>query len=637
MSVPLSPKNANNNGNTVPSTGEKHTPTITAKALVKKDAPPASVKSPQLHSKKETYSPLQKTPQPHPKSPPVGLASPTQPLSPSQTQKKVSRRSSKPIINWFQRKLAGTGRTRRASEGHGGRPAIPHFDAADIPPVPRRERTGNGATGERPKSTPGPIETGSMKAKAEDAPPVPSLAPNTISLNGDDDEPGAHSSQDDRESLRRSSFGPESMWSPSVAVEADEDASLRPIPPSAPPSPSLSHSSSSYLSDPRTFRSMAASTKPTTVLSVDLGNGMAHIAEAPPSPRHQVTRFPQHIRTSSLGTGGGLGSGGSISFALPQTPASLNPPSTSANPAVGSPYDGPLQAPLHTTHHPRDNPRPSSPPEDDASVLTLASSAYGFPGARMGADAPNWNAGGASMMDVGDSVSQFQGPADSTSQFAMDEDGDREQNVSMRALRSRRSWESEASRWSARIGGTSLGPSTPAGERSLWAGTSLRTGTRYSFGEDKDDRKYDAEANGDVNSKKSADGGSILRPSPGALNGDVASTKAANGRLDSPFVEEKDSKNERDSDEGSHHGTASDVQATPQVSPRKHLPGDSTPIADEPASVGYFHNLDKVIRRVQDHGEDQNDDTRSFMTGTDGQTDVWVSAPSTPLGFHIST
>jgi hypothetical protein len=618
MTTPLSPKNANatSNSATVAETqlSGPTGPPSTAKPNTKRETPSGTLKSPTQSNKKEAYSQLHKSPSTDPRTPP---ASPPQQLPPSQTQtqKKVSRRSSKPIINWFQRKLAGTGRTRRASEGHGARPPIPHFIDAEQPPVPRRERTRTGPSGGRPQSTPGPIETSGLKFK-EEVPPVPALAQNTISLNGDD------TTSEDAQSRRRSSLGPESMWSPSVAVEADEDASLRPIPPSAPPSPSPSHSSSSYLSDPRTFRSLAASTKPTTVLSVDLGNGMAHIAEAPPTPLSQITRLPQHARMSSLGTTGGVSTGGSITFAaLPQTPLSATAPSAIPG-GNGDVVFSPLHAPQHTVHHPRDNPRPSSPPPDDASMLTLASSAFGVPGARLGANALSFYAG-TSTRDVGDSTSHFPGPADSTSQFVMGEDDEveREQAASTRALRSRRSWESQASRWSARIGGVSLGPGTPLGDRSLWAGGSLRTGTQYSFG-------GDAGNDGDVDSKKSGDAGSILRHSPGAGDDDTGSTHAANGRVDSPFEEEA-LEMEKNSDTTSRRDAASDVQATPQVSPRKHLPGDATPNAER----GYFPNLDNVNARVKPQEEDR-EDTRSFMTGTDGQTEVWVSAPSTPLGFH---
>lgn len=282
----------------------------------------------------------------------------------------------------------------------------------------------------------------------------------------------------------------DTISSPASALEADDDASVRPIPPSAPPSPSPSRSSSSYLSDPRTFRSMAASTKPTTLLSIDLnGNGMAHIAQAPLiTPTSQIhSRFTPHVRqSSSLSNPNLLSSGGSITFSsLPQgnsRPSSLRDPSglqlLNIGHAIGHGPVSPIQAPLHTTHHPRNNPRPSSPPLDNASVLTLASSAYAQP-ARTGTLNYGSTHGGG-----GDSVSHFGGSTyadmESTSQFLLGDDDrldERDVDASVRALRPRSSrrgsWESEASRWSARVqhGGGSL-----VRERSVWTTNSARTG-----------------------------------------------------------------------------------------------------------------------------------------------------------------
>ncbi len=126
----------------------------------------------------------------------------------------------------------------------------------------------------------------------------------TMSLIEDSVDIASQSNEDldstsDQSSVSRRDSGRDSMWSPASALEADEDASLRPLPPSSPPSPSPSRSSSSYLSNPRTFRSIAASTKPTTLLSIDLhGNGMAHIAQAPVTP----TSYRHHARNSSTAT-----------------------------------------------------------------------------------------------------------------------------------------------------------------------------------------------------------------------------------------------------------------------------------------------------------------------------------------------
>lgn len=232
---------------------------------------------------------------------------------------------------------------------------------------------------------------------------------------------------------------------------------------------------------------MAASTKPTTLLSIDLnGNGMAHIAQAPNPPLALFHRFAPHVRQSSLNSPGLLSSGGSIAFsALPSTQPSSPPPSL-RNLSSLSPLQTPhnhgvmpsIQAPLHTTHHPRNNPRPSSPPLDNASVLTLASSAFGLPH-RSGIH--NY-----SPSAIGDSASHYGGSitfpdAESTSHYILGEDErleERDFDASLRALRPRSSrrgsWESEVSRWSARIQGT--GSPSLVRERSLWTSNSIRTG-----------------------------------------------------------------------------------------------------------------------------------------------------------------
>ncbi|KAL4241338.1 hypothetical protein ABKN59_000186 [Abortiporus biennis] len=407
--------------------------------------------------------------------------------------KNITRKSSKPIINWFQRKLAGTVRARRASDPDAARaqrfgtrsPILKdkhRRSSVPVPPspIPGRQRSGRGPRGsQRPSST------------------IASTKRNTISLNEDADFDSANDEHTtDSLDVRRTSSALESIWSPNSVYEADEDASVRPLAPgSAPPSPSPSHSSASYLSDPRTFASMAASTKPTTLLSVDLAGGMAHIAQAPPTPT-TPHRIP-HGRTNS--TAPSLG--GSITFsALP--PASPSRPASTTHAHMSSVSsrghsNNALQAPQHTTHHPRNNPRPSSPPMDDASLLTLASSAFGIPGGRTGLGALAFS-GRGSVAD--DSMSHFSGPhglSDSTSHFLLnDVDGDDgddrlleserdnygDVDASVRALRPRSSrrgsWESEASGWSARVPGGTPGTPSALRERSLWTNGSYRTGAR---------------------------------------------------------------------------------------------------------------------------------------------------------------
>ncbi|KAF5393652.1 hypothetical protein D9757_000198 [Collybiopsis confluens] len=376
-------------------------------------------------------------------------------------QAKKAPRRSQPIINWFQRKLAGTARAKRLAETG-----------------PENGIQGLGRPNNRIVSSPLPSAApGHVNRPQGRFESMTEARRKTISLNGDGDAHSCSMSDDggssDSESLAR-----RSAWSPRSVIEADEDASLRPLPPSSPPSPSPSRSSSSYLSDPRTFRSIAASTKPTTLLSVDLhGNGMGHIAEAPITPNSQFARFP-HVRTSSASTSPNVvGSGASITFsALPPSPQSSSRPSST----VTTPGNAiTVQAPLHTTHHPRNNPRPSSPPMDNASMLTLASSAYAIPGLRVGMGTPvGWSSAPPSAVGGGaDSVSHFEGTfADAESQNDNDEEplDDRDVDASLRALRPRStrrgSWESEASRWSAR------GTPSLVKDRSVWRSNSVRTG-----------------------------------------------------------------------------------------------------------------------------------------------------------------
>ncbi|KAF7352954.1 hypothetical protein MVEN_01262800 [Mycena venus] len=377
------------------------------------------------------------------------------PKPPTQSveQKKASHRSSKPIINWFQRKLAGGSnlvKTKRVENqqppGIQGRPTS----------IPLRVTN-------RISSAPSPNANGKHLSKLEAA------RRKTISLNEEDDgELYANDLASEHSSIAR-----DSAWSPTSAFEADEDASLRPLPPSAPPSPSPSPSSSSYVSDPRTFRSIAASTKPTTLLSIDLnGNGMAHIAQAPAAPINRL-----HVRSSSTNTASAVvGSGASITFsALPPSPVSVDAARNHTNSLgtnLSSSQTTPngtnvpsVQAPLHTTHHPRNNPRPSSPPLDNASASTP----------------PGWSSAPPSALN--DSLSHFGGSityadAESTSQYLL---GDDDVDASVRALRPRSSrrgsWESEASRWSARVqqGGAGT-PSVTRDGRSLWTSNSIRTG-----------------------------------------------------------------------------------------------------------------------------------------------------------------
>lgn len=421
-------------------------------------------------------------------------------------QKKVPRRSSKPIINWLQRKLAGSGKAKR-TENH---PLVPSQVMMGRP-------TGRIASSPLPVV---PAQQLKQTGKADSA-SLPKRKTRSIFLDGDDEvrevrrqSNGVEDDVSDQLSLNR-----ESIWSPTSAFEADDDASVRPLPPSSPPSPSPSRDSSSYLSNPRTFRSVTASTKPTTLLSIDLnGNGMAHIAQVPSSPA-QIYRLNPHVRQSSLTSTGVLNTAGSITFStVPSPPTSSSPSSLLVNLNDVTPSDGPvspLQAPLHTTPHPRNNPRPSSPPLDNASVLTLASSAFALsnrPGVVNYAPSA-----------VGDSISHYGGSivfldGESTSQYVPGDDErleERDIDASVRALRPRSSrrgsWESEASRWSAR---DQFALPSFARERGLHASSSIRTGAFSAFSaenaETLEDRTPET-ATREIESDK----GSLLEPERG--------------------------------------------------------------------------------------------------------------------------
>ncbi|EIN10353.1 hypothetical protein PUNSTDRAFT_132447 [Punctularia strigosozonata HHB-11173 SS5] len=595
-------------------------------------------------------------------------------------QKKINRRGSKPIIHWFQRKLGGT-RTRRASEASpNARPPIPNFEANGVKRTREKEPAKKNGQAQAPKRATMPPLTPAPESPDSDSPPrsngdVEPRRQNAVSLNTDTDAASS------RSSASATSLLPASSRSPST-LEADDDASLRPLPGSAPPSPSPSHAPSfvsgsasvstspSYRSDPRTFRSLAASTKPTTVLSVDLTTGgMAHIAQAPPTTPSPVTQYAQgqasglpssspshprlqHVRTPTAG---------SITFSVPRPSslrnvAALGLSDGSDEHQTAFAGGGQVQAPNHTVHHPRDNPRPSSPPPDDASVLTLASSAYAVPGAR-GGNPLAWAAASVSYHVGMDSRSQFgfdagtgrsaDGEHDHGEEEDGEEEGDGEErvNASVRALRPRRSWESEASRWSARVGmpgpGTASsvhGPATPSEFRTgLWGPGSVKTG---GFGADGalDDEKEPKSAIEITN-----EGGE-----PTLATEDTGGDGAKTGLLTAPAVD-------------------ADPEATPSMPPTA-LPSDadrrtpppasqtdrspSTPSGSVSKTSDYFATNHSTPTRTRHpsaasrassgteearpgalHEHEEYETDFQSIAATDAQTDVWHSAPTTPAAW----
>ncbi|KII95376.1 hypothetical protein PLICRDRAFT_25881 [Plicaturopsis crispa FD-325 SS-3] len=583
---------------------------------------------PKHHSQQQQPVPTKPTSKEHPPPPPP--PPPAKQPHPQPAVKKISRRSSKPIINWFQRKLAGTVRnTRRASDG--SQKQIAAHAAVE---AARSRAHGSATVGAarpttRVSSSPFP-QPGTPPSHRRSTGSRHGMSRRTISLNDNDRTEDLNSSSEDEDDTDRmtngSSIAQESTWSPS-AMEADEDASVRPIAPSAPPSPSPSRSSSSYLSDPRTFRSMAASTKPTTLLSIDLTpNGVAHIAQAPTTPGTQAPRFPAHVRNSSTGTSAGLlGSGASITFsALPPSPQSSRPSSPRNAGSVNSSNPSPqaqvtsVQAPLHTSHHPRNNPRPSSPPLDNASVLTLASSAFAMP--RAGAVTPGWSSIAPSGLGGGDSISHFggslagggEGENDGSSHYVLGDDdrendaeGERDVDASVRALRPRSSrrgsWGSEASGWSARVGGAGTGTSL-ARERSIWTTNSMKTGGQFSA--DQEDLEGE-----DLSPASAEDRIPIVSSSPSP----IVDTALANTSLQPAGVEITPRKQSSTDDyiNAAHAFTDEKSDAHPELLHSAVLvqPGIS------------------AVRFEREGGGEGDDHS---IAATDNLTDVWHSAPSTP-------
>jgi len=231
----------------------------------------------------------------------------------------------KPLFDWITRKL-GAGRRATYSDGN-GRPSEPAPSRAESVSL-RSYSYANSAERDRRREANNPYPSIPV-------PPRVDSTYDSVSLS--------FLSRSRTPSIRSEGSRPR---------EADEDASLRPIAPSHPSSPSRSVTSRSisllspiprsHLSRTTSIDSLSrhsrrdsASTKPTT-MSIDSGPYPAHIAQASPL---------------------------------------ASPAATIAGPSR-LPATNMVQAPKHTHPHPRDNPRPSSPPGANASTLTLASSTF---------------------------------------------------------------------------------------------------------------------------------------------------------------------------------------------------------------------------------------------------------------------
>lgn len=176
---------------------------------------------------------------------------------------------------------------------------------------------------------------------------------------------------------------------------ADTDASLRPISPSSvgPASSVISRtdstSNASFAPTHGTFKSYA-STKPTT-LSLDSGGGGANRIAVVPGTGAQHALHPHSHLLPTSSSGGSLGASQShtpsslsnqpITFSalpasLPTTPLEAPDALSSSSSAGATDKAETTQVPRHTLAHPRNNPHPASPPPDNASMITLASSSF---------------------------------------------------------------------------------------------------------------------------------------------------------------------------------------------------------------------------------------------------------------------
>jgi hypothetical protein len=227
-----------------------------------------------------------------------------------------------------------------------------------------------------------------LNGKALGSPPGDGDAKRKEAITGKDEEapdtlsPVPHTPAEEASSLsdrppstlsrQRSSLG-------SSVDGASPDASVRPISPS-------SLAASSVASTPRTFKStVSASTKPTTLFSVASDGGANRIAVSPSvrsrqdssharSPSLDSPRFNQSLYASPNGNGNGNGNGGGRPQSERTVSSEKGVPGMTA--AVTFSHLPGATIPNHSHPHPRNNPHPSSPPPDNASTLTLASSTF---------------------------------------------------------------------------------------------------------------------------------------------------------------------------------------------------------------------------------------------------------------------
>jgi len=189
-------------------------------------------------------------------------------------------------------------------------------------------------------------------------------------------------------------------------------------------------------------------------------------------------------------------------------------------------------------------------------MLTLASSAFGVPGARIGANALSYG-GDRSILGAGDSISHISGLLGDDERLFNDGEVDRDADASVRALRPRSSrrgsWESGASGWS--------GSEYPH-NRSLWTSNSIRTGDMVTV-----------DGYGDNDNDMTSVEGNVDNPIPGATNLSIADTVS----------EITDDGKTRDR---SNTVTANDkITSSPLVTPTEPLPSVRLPDPNQTPKV----------------------------------------------------
>lgn len=303
---------------------------------------------------------------------------------------------------------------------------------------------------------------------------------------------------------------------------------------------------------------------------------------------------------------------------------------------------------------------------DDASVLTLASSAFGMPGARYGAGAFAIS-GRTSLAE--DSVSHYSNPTglgDSASHFILnDVDGDGDDggllmegerygygdvDASVRALRPRSSrrgsWESEASGWSARLAGVSIAPGTPSAfrDRSLWTNGSYRTGARsVDVGDVGDEDESASDDGSSVGEDVQAQGPGIEASSLGSVitdrtnsNSITESTPATGDDMSTTAPRTQAGSTEGDGQTTPPTSSPNLGSSTPKEKSQETPKGtaitleDLPPLPPSPAQHTEVGSASNALHL----NVPQDDKAETFSLATsDNHTDTFVSAPSTPMDW----